>query len=380
MPKASLNLARPELGSTPSFPGAESSTATGAGVGSGRKRRPMRVVHTEAIVHDRPSAKALVLGAGSRFAVKPLLSIAPLHEKMFRRVRAMERYKPRKPALDIATEVLDLDGVYAESMRLTDGPVNDLTTMYMHGGGFFSGSVSTHRSTCERLARHTGGTVISVDYTLIPHGTVADAVQDVMTAYTAILGRVSRPDQVVVAGDSAGGYLATKVAELSTRRKIQHPAGLIGFSPLLSIDPERQDKNVVRVTPMREVLLPIQQVAKIRELWLADEAVIEGFASPLHSSAYIRCPVHLVAVEAEMLRPEVEAFALLLSDKGVDVETHLWRGQIHAFTSFVDLLPEADVALQLASSFARRAVGEAELAAPTDDSAETDELVGELAS
>lgn len=340
----------------------------------------MRVVHADAVIHDRPSPRALMLGAGSRLAVKPFLALAPMHDKMFERVRSMERYKPRKIAEDIVSEQLDLDGVYAESMAPRAGCTSDVTIMYIHGGGFFSGSVSSHRSVCERLARHSGGTVVSINYTLVPQGTVADAVEDSITAYAALISRVSNPEHVLVAGDSAGGYLTMKVAELSTRRGIQHPAGLIGFSPLLSIDPERHDKNVVRVSPMREVLLPVTRVAQIRELWLPEGAVIEGFASPLHSSAYIRCPVHLVAVENEMLRPEVEAFALLLSDKGVDVETHLWRGQIHAFPSLVDIIPDGDLAIQLAADFARRAVGDLDQPLVTDEDAQIDVLVGDLAS
>jgi acetyl esterase/lipase len=59
-----------------------------------------------------------------------------------------------------------------------------------------------------------------------------------------------------------------------------------------------------------------------------------------------------------MLRPEVEAMALLLSERGVEVETHIWRKQVHAFPVLADILPESDMALQLAADFARRAVGE----------------------
>lgn len=323
-----------------------------------RRGRPLRAVHADAVLHAHPSPRARLLGRAARLTVKPLLRLAPIDDRMFERLRSVERFKPRLPREGIAIESVRLGGVAAEQMVPADGCTSDLTLLYFHGGGFFTGSIDTHRSLCERLALETGGTVISVEYALLPQGTVADAVDDAISAYQSLLDVVAHRDKIVVGGDSAGGYLAMKVGELSTRRGLQAPAGLIGFSPLLSLDPERTNKNVMRVSPMRDAYLPISRVATMRELWLPEGAVIEGFASPLHASAYIHSPVHLVAVEDELLRPEVEAFAMLLTDKGIDVELHLWRGQLHAFVSLVDVVPDAELALSLAAEFALRCVGE----------------------
>lgn len=323
---------------------------------SRRLRRAVRVVHDAAIIHDDPSPRARAINVGVRLTVKPLLRVVPLGEEIFRKVRGLERYKPTIPHPQITNTAIDLGGVPAEEMVHVDGPTSDVVILYFHGGGFFSGSINTHRSLTERLALATGGRTISVGYRQLPEAHLAESVQDAITAYEAALERTDGP--IVVAGDSAGGYLATKVAELATRRGLRPPAGLIGFSPLLSIDPERTDKFVLRVSRERDAYLPRQRVGAIRTWWLPDEAMIEGFASPLHASAYIRCPVHLVAVEDEFLRPEVEAFAVLLTDKGVDVELHIWRGQVHAFPSFVDLIPDAEEAIELAAAFARSCAGQ----------------------
>ena len=70
--------------------------------------------------------------------------------------------------------------------------------------------------------------------------------------------------------------------------------------------------------------------------------------------------------------------ALLLSARGVEVETHLWRKQVHAFPVLVDLVPESEMAIQLAADFARRAVGELDRA-PIEDPASHEEVMsGEL--
>src|SRR5690606_22356392 len=102
-------------------------------------------------------------------------------------------------------EAYELGGVRVESMRHRHGPDSDMTLLYLHGGGFFSGSIVTHRRICERLALKTGATVVSVDYVQLPLGSVAESVQDVITAYAALLETAKHPDKIVVAGDSAGG-------------------------------------------------------------------------------------------------------------------------------------------------------------------------------
>lgn len=342
-------------------------------------RGPMRVVYDKAVVHETYSFRARVLQRTMRIVFKPLLRYTPINERSFAAIRAIDGLSARRRRSPFITfEAYELGGVRVESMEHRYGPDSDMTLLYLHGGGFFSGSIVTHRRICERLARKTGATVISVDYIQLPEGSIADSVQDAITAYEALVESTDHPDKIVVAGDSAGGYLTMKVAELATRRRLPAPAAVLGFSPLLSVDPDREDKAVQRITRARDAYLPIKRLAEIRERWLPEGTSIEGYASPLHAAAYINSPAFFVAVEDEMLRPEVEAMALLLSERGVEVETHLWRKQVHAFPVLADVLPESEMALQLAADFARRAVGELDHAPLKDPDSHEEVITAEL--
>jgi triacylglycerol lipase len=346
--------------------------------------RPMRVVFEQAVVHEQYSFRARVLQRGARLVLKPLLAWVPLTDRTVRTLRKIDRLSSRGPrSRYVQPYRFELGGVPVESMTHRYGPSSDMTVLYLHGGGFFSCGIETHRRACERLALYTGGQVISVDVQL-PEGSVADSVQDAISAYEALLEMVEFPDKIVVAGDSAGGYLTMKIAELATRRGLTPPAALLTFSPLLSLDFEREDKDVVRVSRMRDAYLPKRRIALVRERWVPEGSSIEGYASPLLATAYINSPSFFVAAEDELLRPEVEAMALQLSARGVDVETHLWRGQVHAFPVMVDAIPESRQALKLAADFARIAVGEldrdAEYDADVDPDAHEEPLVGELVS
>ena len=337
----------------------------------------MKVVYEQAVVHESFSFKARVVQRTMRLVFKPLLQYTPINDRSLATIRALDKLSARRPRSRYIEPVeYHLGGVRVEAMTHRYGPDSDMTILYLHGGGFFSCGIESHRRICERLALKTGATVVSVDYVQLPEGSIADSVRDAITAYAALLDESTHPDKIVVAGDSAGGYLTMKIAELATRRGLQAPAALLGFSPRLSVDPDREDKDVVRIIRSRDAYLPIKRIAKIRERWLPEGSSIEGYASPLHASAYISSPTFFVAVEDEMLRPEVEAMALLLSQRGVEVETHLWRKQVHAFPVMADVLPESEMALQLAADFARRAVGELDRPATVDPDAHQEQIAG----
>jgi acetyl esterase/lipase len=340
--------------------------------------RPMRVVFEQAVVHEKYSLRARVLQRGARLFVKPLMALVPLNDRTLRALRRIDRLSARGPrSRYVEPHVFELGGIRVESMTHRYGPSSDMTVLYLHGGAFISCGIETHRRACERLALYTGGQVVSVDYVQLPEGSVADSVQDAIAAYEGLLEMVEHPDKIVVAGDSAGGYLTMKIAELATRRGLTPPAALLTFSPLLSLDPDR-DKDIARVSRVRDAYLPMRRIALVRERWVPEGASIEGYASPLLASAYISSPAFFVAAEDEMLRPEVEAMALQLAERGVDVETHLWRGQVHAFPVMVDAIPESRQALKLAADFARIAVGELERDLDVDPDSHEEPIVGEM--
>ncbi|WP_229052945.1 alpha/beta hydrolase [Aeromicrobium sp. Leaf350] len=341
-----------------------------------RGRGPIQVVHESAIVHEAPTLRARLLARGLRLVAKPVLALLPFTDRTLAVIHRLDGLSARRPhSPHVESREYRLGGVHVEAMHHRYGPPSEMTVLYFHGGGFFSGSIETHRRVCERLALATGATVVSVDYVQLPDGVVADSVDDAVTAYGALLEETEHPGKVVVAGDSAGGYLAMKVAEIATRRGWERPAAIIGFSPLLSLDPERLDKGIERVSRMNDAYLPLRRIPVVRRRWLPEESAIEGCDSPLEAAELIDSPTFLVAVEDEILRPEVEAMAVQLSARGVEVETHLWRGQVHAFPVLADVLEESREAVRLAGRFARLAVGED--VAPEPDVTEQDHVTEE---
>lgn len=87
--------------------------------------------------------------------------------------------------------------------------------LYIHGGGFVVGGLDTHDDICGSICRDTGFTVTAVDYRLAPEHKHPAALDDCRAVLDMILGK---SPNVIVMGDSAGGWLTAMLAyEYGTR-------------------------------------------------------------------------------------------------------------------------------------------------------------------
>jgi acetyl esterase/lipase len=108
------------------------------------------------------------------------------------------------------------------------------TILYLHGGGFIGTSPSMYATFTGWVARETECRVVVPDYRLAPEFPYPASLLDAVEAYEASLALVPA-ERLFVAGDSGGGNLATSLMFEVKRRRLPKPAGLILFSPELSM-------------------------------------------------------------------------------------------------------------------------------------------------
>jgi hypothetical protein len=79
--------------------------------------------------------------------------------------------------------------------------------MYVHGGGYVSGSCSDHRGFVSKFAKFTGITNLVFEYRLAPENPFPAALDDSVKVYHWLLDAGYKPENIVIAGESAGGGL-----------------------------------------------------------------------------------------------------------------------------------------------------------------------------
>ncbi|GAA5832209.1 hypothetical protein JCM11251_004280 [Rhodosporidiobolus azoricus] len=133
---------------------------------------------------------------------------------------------------DAASHCHQEDDTYTS--ELDDMPV----ILAIHGGGYFFGSINTHRYVYWRLARKTGGRVFAVEYRLAPQYPFPCGLHDCLSAYLYLIRpppgakhRAVDPAKITLCGDSAGGGMSLALLCLLRDAGLPMPAGALLISP-----------------------------------------------------------------------------------------------------------------------------------------------------
>ncbi len=118
-----------------------------------------------------------------------------------------------------------LEHCTAEWVR-APGASSGRAILYLHGGAFLTCGLNTHRSLVTRLSKAADARVLNVGYRKLPSHQIADAIDDAMSGLRWLQQRGYDGDRIVVAGDSAGGYLAFMTTLSAIRGHVAQPAGI----------------------------------------------------------------------------------------------------------------------------------------------------------
>ncbi len=221
---------------------------------------------------------------------------------------------------------------------------------YIHGGGFVVGSPWTHKKMLARLSRLSGLRVCAPQYRRSPEHHFPDALNDVKTAYQALLERGYDARDIVIGGDSAGGNLVfALLADLCAQG--YPPRAAFAYSPWTDLTLSGES---LRDNAQRDPLLPVSRIEELRGMYLGDADPSRPDISPLLAQ-YPDCPpVFLQVSETEILRDDTLRLAEHLRAQGACVEHQLWPDLPHVWQLFDGWLPEARQALRSTARFIAR--------------------------
>lgn len=224
--------------------------------------------------------------------------------------------------------------------------------LFFHGGGFCSGSVTSHRRLASEAGRAAGARCLAIDYRLAPEHPFPAALEDGLRAWLALRRSGIEARHIALAGDSAGGGLSVALANELREAGEDSPGCLWLISPwtdltlsgptLLSKDAE--DPLIHK--PYLEELASAYVAGRIER---RDPRVSVLFADLKNLP-----PILIQVGAAETLLSDATRFAEAAGAADVAVTLEIWPRMIHAWPVWNGGLTEGREAIARAGQFIRR--------------------------
>src|SRR5690348_7738845 len=192
-----------------------------------RRRHSLRRNMSNRRIHHRHSAQSVAVSLASRLIVKNAVrawAIQPHLHWPLEYVDSMAGLLPHFRS-SATVEYIQLEHCGAEWIRAR-GASPARAILYLHGGAFLTCGLNTHRSVVCRLSKAADAGVLTVGYRKLPSHQISDAIEDGLCGLRWLRDRGYDGDQLVVAGDSAGGYLAFMISLAAIRTGLLRPAGV----------------------------------------------------------------------------------------------------------------------------------------------------------
>jgi len=231
--------------------------------------------------------------------------------------------------------------------------------VYYHGGGWVISNLDGYDNSARALTNAAGAIVVSVAYRQAPENPYPAAADDAFTAYCWVVENAASlggdSSQVAVAGESAGGNLATVTAMKARDWGFQMPVHQLLVYPVTNYAFDTESyQTYANAVPLDK--------ASMMWFWghyLANEEDGDHpYASPLRAEDLSGMPATTVILaEIDPLQSEGMAYAHRLMDAGVPTTLHLYEGVTHEFFGMGALVDKAKDAVATAGAELRASFG-----------------------
>ena len=222
--------------------------------------------------------------------------------------------------------------------------------LYAHGGGYVAGSCNDHRGFVSKFAKNTGVTCLTYEYRLAPEHPFPAALEDSVTVYRWLLSSGYQPENILIAGESAGGGLCLALLLALRDREINLPAAAVAISPwtdLTCSGDSYKTKNKVSLAPLNSWFV-------FSKYYAGDHEANNPMISPVFGDLSGLPPLFINAGVDDELFDDGEKFYLKAKLAGVDTTFRKGIGMVHCYPLLAPLFPEATQAMDEIVGFIRQ--------------------------
>lgn len=210
--------------------------------------------------------------------------------------------------------------------------------LYVHGGGFVFDLTVLYRDLIARLARAGKVTVFALNYSLAPEHPFPAALHEAAASYRWLLEEGYRPQDIILAGDSAGGTLVLSLLQHLKVNKLPLPAGAVVMSP--PTDAKVEGKTVVTNRDKDVYILP-ETLKYFTDMYSGETRRDHPIGSPLYGDWNGMPPLLIHIDKNEILYDDSVRLADKAKKAGVDVHLQASEGLFHVWHIFARYMPEA---------------------------------------
>jgi monoterpene epsilon-lactone hydrolase len=282
--------------------------------------------------------------------IRQILSANPRPAELIERRKRLDALGGQYPLpTDVRLEAVDANGVSGEwTMTPEANPANVI--LCLHGGGYTTGSLQSHRHMVAQAGREARARTIALDYRLAPEHPFPAAVEDAVAGYRFLLSRGFAANRIAVAGDSAGGGLTVALLVSLQEAGLPLPACAWCSSPWVDLEGTGGSMTAkATVDPM------VQQpyLIELAATYLHGADPRTPLAAPLYADLRGLPPMLIQVGSAETLLDDAVRLAGVAGAADVRVRLEVWPDMIHVWQLFYQQVAAGHRALAEAGAFIR---------------------------
>lgn len=266
----------------------------------------------------------------------------------------------RKKVVDVEVEWKVPDGYNMThfdmenfSMKFLTKAVNprlDKVVLQLHGGGYIAKIRNIYYTFAVYYCDAGDGiAVLSPDYRVAPEDPYPAALEDAIASYQWLLDRGWKGEQIILAGDSAGGGLAMALTMYLRDHEMPLPCGIVAMSPWTDVTASGESYS------LNYELDPLFGNTKESMIYVNDypgeHDKKDPYISPIFGNFREFPPMLIQVGSTEMLLSDSITAAGMADIAGVEVRLSIYDDMFHVFQMSGMILPESKKAWEEVGQF-----------------------------
>jgi len=214
--------------------------------------------------------------------------------------------------------------------------------MFMHGGGYYRGSVAATRATVARISSELKVKCLSIDYRLAPEHPFPAAINDTYSAYEWLINEGINPKQIIVSGQSAGGGLCLALLLKIKENNISQPLGAVALSPWTDLF--QSGKTMIKNEKIDPVISK-KYLDRFSKLYFPNLNNMSQLASPLIGELSGLPNILIQVGSAETMLDDSIRFYEKAKKAKINAKLEIWEDMFHGWHSNAHILKDAEDAI-----------------------------------